>query len=238
MLGAVLLALSIVFYCIHYLIFRDSHHIWLYLIGDIAFVFIEVLMVTIIIHRVLETKERKARIDKMNMSIGAFFSEVGTPLLKTLSALDSGMKRIQEKMAVEHEDAAKQFLTVSTALKNHTFSIEVERTNWNEMKSFLSSKRGFMLGLLQNQNLLEHESFTDTLWAIFHLTEELEARESFDNAPETDIKHLCGDITRIYSQLAAQWTAYLQHLKKAYPYLFSLAIRKNPFSGNLTAVVG
>jgi len=47
-LGLFLVVLSIIFYLIHYAIFRDSHHIFIYLIGDIAFVFIEVLMVTLI----------------------------------------------------------------------------------------------------------------------------------------------------------------------------------------------
>jgi len=30
-----------------------------------------------------------------------------------------------------------------------------------------------LLGLLGNPNLLEHDSFTDLLWAVFHLMEEL-----------------------------------------------------------------
>ena len=35
MLGIALLLLSFFFYAIHYFIFRDLHHIFLYLIGDI-----------------------------------------------------------------------------------------------------------------------------------------------------------------------------------------------------------
>ena len=76
-LCACLLALSAVFYSIHYLIFKDAHHIFIYMFGDIAFVFTEVLLVTVIIHRVLEARERKARLVKLNMVIGAFFSEAG-----------------------------------------------------------------------------------------------------------------------------------------------------------------
>jgi hypothetical protein len=81
-LGLVLIALSIVVYSIHYLFFRDVHHIFIYLVGDIAFVFIEVLLVTLVIHQLLAQREKRAKLEKMNMVIGTFYSEVGTVLLQ------------------------------------------------------------------------------------------------------------------------------------------------------------
>ncbi|MBW1689743.1 MAG: hypothetical protein JRI71_04650 [Deltaproteobacteria bacterium] len=50
-LGFSLVLLSAVFYVLHFMIFTDAHHIFIYLVGDIAFVFIEVLLVTMIIHQ-------------------------------------------------------------------------------------------------------------------------------------------------------------------------------------------
>ena len=44
-LGVSLLAASVAVYYIHYLIFDDAHHIFIYMVGDLAFVFIEVLLV-------------------------------------------------------------------------------------------------------------------------------------------------------------------------------------------------
>ncbi len=237
-LGSSLLALSALFYSIHYLVFHDAHHIFIYLLGDIGFVFIEVLLVTLIIHRVLEVKEKKARMNKINMVIGAFFSEVGAPLLKTLASYDTNIEELQASMVAEKENATRQFTLVSEILKSNKCEISTEGMDWVSLKDFLSSKREFLLGLLQNQNLLEHEYFTDVLWAVFHLTEELESRDSFGGLPDTDIQHMCGDMERVYGQLSQQWLAYMQHLETAYPYLFSLAIRTNPFSKNLTAVIG
>jgi hypothetical protein len=49
----------------------------LYLVSDIAFLPVEVLLVTMIIHRLLEDNEKKARLDKLNMVIETFFSEMG-----------------------------------------------------------------------------------------------------------------------------------------------------------------
>lgn len=70
------------------------------------------------------------------------------------------------------------------------------------------------------------------LWALYHLIDELENRPDPLALPETDIKHLSGDITRVYGLLVYEWIFYIKHLKDKYPYLWSLAIRKNPFAQN------
>jgi nitrate reductase gamma subunit len=59
-LGLLLVLLSAVSYLAHYAIFGDAHHIFIYLVGDIAFVPIEVLLVTLIIHRLLESREKRS----------------------------------------------------------------------------------------------------------------------------------------------------------------------------------
>lgn len=71
-MGITLILLSAIFYFMHYLIFRDVHHIFIYLVGDVAFVFIEVLLVTVIIHKLLNEREKRSRLAKMNMLIGTF----------------------------------------------------------------------------------------------------------------------------------------------------------------------
>jgi len=70
------------------------------------------------------------------------------------------------------------------------------------------------------------------LWAVFHLTEELNSRADTRGLPDTDYKHLSGDIKRAYVILISEWLSYMKHLKVDYPYLFSLAVRTNPFDPN------
>ena len=94
-----------------------------------------------------------------------------------------------------------------------------------------------MLGLLANPNLLEHDTFTDLLWAVFHLSEELSSRPILEGLPEKDYDHLTGDMKRAYAQLLSEWLFYMKHLKKDYPYLFSLAIRMNPMDANANPIV-
>lgn len=106
------------------------------------------------------------------------------------------------------------------------------------LKTFLLTERDFLIRLLENPALLEHEAFTDLLRAVFHLAEEMAYRRDFDSLPDTDRAHLAGDMNRAYRLLVGQWLSYMEHLKVHYPYLFSLALRTNPFDVKASVVVG
>jgi len=95
LLGISLVLASTALYLSHYLIFRDPHHIFIFTIGDIAFVPIEVLLVTLVIHRLLSEREKRSKLEKLNMVIGAFFSEVGTELLTYFPDFDPKLEEIR-----------------------------------------------------------------------------------------------------------------------------------------------
>ena len=235
--GILLILLSALWYLFHYFIFRDWHHIFIYLIGDIAFVPIEVLLVTLIIHRLLSIREKRSRLEKLNMVIGAFFSEVGTKLLTYFSDFDPKLDDIRKHLIVTDDWSEKEFISVSKFMKNYNYDIEIQKIDLEELRSFLISKRSFLVRMLENPVLLEHESFTELLRATFHLTEELAARKNVRELPETDIKHISVDIRRAYILFVASWLDYMSHLKQNYPYLFSLAMRTNPFDEEASAIV-
>jgi len=236
-LGLSLIALSVVFYLIHYAIFKDAHHIFIYMVGDIAFVPIEVLLVTLIIHQLLSVRDKRSMLKKLNMVIGAFFSEVGTRLLQSFYDFDSQADTIRKDLIVEKGWSAKDFSRALKHLKKHDCGVNSKKGNLEDLKRFLMGKRDFLLGLLENPNLLEHESFTELLWAVFHLTEELACRKDVKQLIATDYDHISGDIKRAYVLLISEWLAYMKHLKTEYPYLFSLAIRTNPFDPHASPVV-
>ena len=236
-LGAVLVALAAIVYIIHYLIFRDAHHIFIYLIGDIAFVFFEVLLVTFIIHRLLTEREKKSLLEKLNMVIGIFFSEVGTELLNLLSNSDPDLDNIRGELVVGKGWSERDFGKVSKKLRDYDYGVEIGRLGLDELRQFLELKRDFLLRLLENPNILEHESFTGLLRAVFHLTEELGNRKDLKALPDSDYQHLAGDVKRAYSQLAHEWLDYMKYLKNNYPYLFSLAMRTNPFDQEASPIV-
>ncbi len=237
LLGLSLILLSAFFYLIHYTVFRDSHHIFLYLIGDIAFLPIQVLLVTLIIDQLLSGREKQAMLKKLNMVIGAFFSEVGTHLLKSFYEFGSHEDQIKKDLVENNDWSNKAFSNMGKRLKGYDYRIESQKGDLEILKNFLLEKRVFLLGLLENPNLLEHESFTDLLWAVFHLTEELAYRIDVRQLPDADYEHLSGDIKRAYVLLIAEWLAYMKHLRDNYPYLFSLSARMNPFDPNASPIV-
>ncbi len=236
-LGISLIVLSAVFYGIHYTIFRDPHHIFIYLVGDIAFVFLEVMLVTLVIHRLLTEREKRTRLEKLNMVVGAFFSEVGTKLLGDFSDLDCNLAEIRKHLVMTSNWSEQEFLNVSSRLRNHNYGVDIQRAELESFRNFLVGKKDFLLRLLENPNLLEHESLTGLLQAVFHLTEELEARPELTGLPTTDYEHLAGDMKRAYTLLVHQWLDYMRHLKDNYPYLFSLAMRTNPFDEDASPIV-
>lgn len=228
-LGASLIATSTALYFVHFLIFRNTYHIFLYLIGDIAFLPVQVLLVTMILNELLERRSRQDLLHKLNMVIGAFFAETGTELLGRLAAFDSVADTVRDEMVPAPGWTDRQFVSARTAIAGHGFDVDATRGDLVALRDYLVAQRPFLLRLLENQNLLEHQSFTDTLWAVFHLADELAHRDDFASLPASDLSHLSGDIKRAYAALAVQWLAHLQHLKTNYPYLFSLAVRTNPF---------
>lgn len=233
-LGLSLVTISAFLYFVHYEIFQDAHHIFIYLLGDIAFVPVEVLFVTLIIHRVLNEREKRSIMKKLNMVIGTFFSEVGIKLLQYFSRFDHNFDKIRENLVVTTNWSEKKFSDTSKGLKNFDYRMDSQKGNLEELRNFLLGKRDFLLRLLENPNLLEHESFTELLWAVSHLTEELAARVDVRKLSSADYAHLSGDIKRAYLVLICEWLEYMRHLKDKYPYLFSFALRTNPFDPNAT----
>jgi hypothetical protein len=237
LLGGGLVLLSALLYGFHYSLFHDAHHIFIYLVGDIAFVPIEVLLVTLIIHRLLSHREKRVRLEKLNMVIGTFFSEVGTRLLTYFSEFDPNLQEIRSMLIVKSDWTAAEFVAVEGRLREYKYSVNIDNVELIHLKDFLVTKRDFLVRLLENPTLLEHESFTSLLRAVFHLTEELESRGDLSGLPKSDLAHLAGDIKRAYTYIVSEWLDYMEYLKTSYPYLFSLAMRTNPFDRQATPVV-
>ncbi|MFC2169317.1 hypothetical protein ACFLRM_01960 [Acidobacteriota bacterium] len=236
--GILLVSASAVTYSIHFILFHDLHHIFIYMVGDIAFLFLDVLLVILFIERLLSRKEKKSIMQKLNMVIGTFFSEVGLELLKKFSFFVSNTESLARQMEIQPNWSKKDFKKAIAACVVFDYEIKIDKDSLVALRTFLISKRSFMLQLLENPNLLEHDRFTDLLWAVFHLTEELEFRgDKIRKLPEKDYEHLKGDLKRAYCQITNEWISYNSHLKDNYPFLFSLAARINPMNPQASPIV-
>lgn len=189
------------------------------------------------IEYMIDERERKSRLEKLNMIIGIFFSETGTAILRQLSAHDPACSEIRSALVVTDNWSPADFARARVVLENHTSRLDSRHLPLEELHAFLRHHNGFLLALLENPLLIEHDSFTPLLQALFHLTEELMARDNLTALPTADYAHLSGDIKRVYRLLLLEWLAYMRYLRQHYPYLFSLAMRRNPFDTNASVVV-
>ena len=231
------LALSLASFTIYFikdLIFHDVRDILSEILSQIAFLPIYILLSTIMIDSLLSRREKGQRIKKLNMVIGAFFSEIGVDLLQNLSKFD----RTNEETArlILLDDWPQKVENMKRWLKDG-LKMNSRAGVLVDLKATLLVKRDFILRMLENSNLLEHESFTDLLWAVFHLTEELASRADLDQLNEADYAHFTGDIERAYRLLIFEWLTYMTHLKDDYPFLFSYAARTNPFNSEARAEI-
>jgi len=236
-LAMAFLLISAITYFIHYLIFHDIHHIFIYMVGDLGFLPLEVLLVVLIIERVLARREKQSKLQKLNMVVGAFFSEVGYYLLRELLRHFDNRPAISQRLHVKGNWTKKDFRDAAEFAYHLKVELDCRKVDLAELKEFLAQQRTFLLSLLGNPNLLEHDRFTDLLWAVTHLDEELEARPSVSDLPEKDLQHIADDIQRLYDHLASEWLDYVEHLKANYPFLFSLVLRTHPFQERPSAVV-
>jgi len=222
-----LLTVAILFE-VHRLIFHDVRTFAFYFLLDLTLIPVQVLVVTLLFDQLLKQHEKKAMLGKLNMVIGVYFSETGTRMLQQLMTFKAGGSDCQA-MAVTTTWTDRDYAAAAARMSDMAVDLVGREADLEQLRDFLIGRRQFLLGLLENPNLLEHESFTQLLWAVFHLTEELAARPSLRDLPSTDLHHLAGDMKRAANLNVTAWLAYMQHLQRAYPYLFSLAVRINPF---------
>ena len=228
-LGITLIITSAAVYILQIFVFDKSNDTFFYMLQDLAFVPIQVLLVMLIIDKLLQKKEKQNLFNKLNMLIGVFYNEVGTELISQLNSFISEIDQINDRVDIKANWKRQKFKESKKFLQQYNPEIIFNIEKISSIKKFLLNERSNMLKMLQNPNLLEHEAFTDLLWAVFHLTYELDHRESFSDLPESDINHLKIDTLRAYKFLIVQWLYYMEHLRESYPYLFSIAMRTNPF---------
>lgn len=239
-LALLMTALTVFAYMIRWFAFPGAqlhNEMWRFLVGDLAFLCLQILLVTVFVDGVLQRREKDEMRQKLNMLIGAFSSQIGAELLGIVAKGDTSLASVRDDLIPKTTWHARDYAAAKRAFEEHVPDIDLTTCDLVTLKELLEREKSYMLGLLGNQALLEHEHFTDLLWAVTHLAEELAARRGFDDLSDADRAHLEGDVERAYRLLGVQWLDYLAHLQTAYPYLFSLAVRTNPLDPSARAEV-
>ena len=179
----------------------------------------------------------RLRKQRLNMLVGVFFTEVGNELLHLFTQYDSRIDEIRKNFLFTEDWSEHDFNNLKRQLRHHRHAVDSKLMSLEKLRGFLGEKGDLLVHQIENPDLIENESYTDLLWAVVHLRDELMSRDSLSGLPESDLAHLANDATRAYGFLVAQWVHHLQHLKRSYPYLFSLVLRTNPFSESPSAII-
>ena len=238
----VMILLIIIIYGSNYLVLGDGEHIISYVWTHLGFIPVDILLVAFLLDEIIERKEKEAILEKLDMLMSTFFSEVGNELISQLSTANK-YKAITENLKSIKDWDEKDFDNKLAELKDASLDFQVdipaeEREEFLEnLRTLLVSKREFIINLINNPNLLEKEEFTELTNAILHLDEELEHRKDLALVNDTDFGHLNGDMKRVYDKLVYEWVYYLKYLYKNYPYMIALIIRTNPFDDDADVYV-
>ena len=229
-----MIILIIIIYGSNYLVLGDPEHIISYIWTHLGFIPVDILVVAFILDEIIEKKEKEAMLEKLDMLMSTFFSEVGNDLIEQLStankykASTENLKSIKDWNQDDFDNKLKELKSSSL-----DFSADISPENREEflktLTDTLSSKREFIVSLINNPNLLEKEEFTELINSILHLDEELEHRKDLNLVTDADFAHLNGDMKRVYDKLVYEWVYYLKYLHKHYPYMIALVVRTNPF---------
>ena len=232
----------IIIYGSNILVLKDPEHVISYIWTHLGFIPVDILIVAFVLDEIISKKEKEAMMEKLDMIMSTFFSEVGNDLISQLSSVNkhksdtSYLESIKSWDDKDYENKLKEIKNINIPFRADVTSEDREEYLTN-IRNLLINKREFIVGLLNNPNLLEKEEFSKLLTAILHLDEELEHRPDLSKVTDVDFNHLNGDMERIYNILIHEWIYYLRYLNKHYPYMIALIIRTNPFDANADAYV-
>jgi hypothetical protein len=234
--------LIIIIYGSNYLVLGDAEHIISYVWTHLGFIPVDILLVAFLLDEIIEKKEKEAMLEKLDMLMSTFFSEVGNDLISQLSSVNKYTTNTENLKLIKNWDD-KDYDAKLAELKSASIDFQAdvpkeEREEFLEnLRVFLASKREFIINLMTNPNLLEKEEFTGLITAILHLDEELEHRKDLALVQDADFGHLNGDMQRVYGKLVYEWVYYLKYLNKHYPYMIALIVRTNPFDADADVYV-
>jgi hypothetical protein len=223
-----LLFFSCVVYFIQFLIFHRPEETAFYFFEDLGFVPISVLLVTLGLNTVLVRREKLALLEKVGIVVNEFFAEAGTEILLALLPFLSDRENIAVRLQPRTEWTDKDFFAAKAYIQKSEIRIRLEGNDLTALAEVLARNTPHILRLFENSGLLEHDSFTDMLWAIYHIHDELRSRESLDMLRDSDLRHLQTDIQRGCRLLLLEWIDAMKNMRVRYPYLYSLAVRKSP----------
>lgn len=226
----ILLIFSAVTYVIHYLIFRDFHHIAIFFVHDIAFLPLEVILVSLGFDKMIEKTNEEETKSRLSIIETLFFNESGNQMLRYLIRFDPDADQLKETLNVAEEWRSADFAQAERRLDAHPFHLDLEQIDFFGMHYHLTERVDFYRNILENPATTQSDEFTAMVMNIYLLWEELDCRTDLYNLLPDERDYLGGLLLSIYRELVEYWldNAYNHSLHNR-PRLKRL-IATNPFT--------
>lgn len=228
-IAILLIMISVILLYLQCVIFKDAQHTVSLIFTNIAFIPLNVFFTAIVIQTLIEKRNNYHKREKLIMIKGVFFSELGSDLLEKFVKHDSGASVISDQAHVSKNWTNKDFKKLEEVIDEHNFEVDVYNLDLEKFSDLLNKNKEFLFSIITNPSLMEHETFSDMIIALFHLKEELKDIYINLDSSCSDRQHLKEDIRRLYRLMSKTWVVYMKHLKDEYPNLFIKAMVHNPF---------
>ncbi len=224
-----LLCASALLYAIHYLIFRDLHHLAIFGLHELAFVPLEVILVTLGLDQLVEKTHREEARSKVSIIETLYFNESGGTMLRYLTSFDPDAARLRELLQVTQDWRSSDFRQAIRQLKSYPFLLDLDRIDFFGLHYHLSQRHEYYRSMLENPALTQSEAFTEMIMKIYLLWEELDGRTNLYQLPEKDRNYLAELLHEIYRELTEYWLDNVYNHSIHNRFRLHRAIESNPF---------
>lgn len=217
--------ISVIIYALQLIIFRDPKNTFFYIFQDFAFMPISIAIATFLIGELVDQHVKEERIEKTRMLTSTFYTNLGVYLIEAMLKAADEKEQLGRELALQC-DSDEEVRAAQERIQKMDIHIHLDKACYDRVTDILNQSSTAMLVLASSPVLLEHESFTDMLWGIFHLMDERRIRGEYENLDADDISHLEEDYGRVLNKLISEAVANAVYLQKVYPDFYSKAREK------------
>ena len=200
-----LLCTSVVLYVLHYLVFRDLHHIGIFFLHELAGMPLEVILVSLFFDKLIEKTHEEENKSKLSIIETLFFNESGGNMLRYLSSFDPNFRQLSDVLAVRMDWKSVDYQAARLHLKDYPFHLDVEKVDFFGLHYHLDERHAYYRNILENPALTQSNEFTELVMKIYLMWEELDCRTDLYNL-DLHEKHYLGELlTEIYEELVVYW---------------------------------
>lgn len=218
-----LILLSVLLFAFHFLIFKNFENTMYYSTMNICFIPLNTLFVSVVFENLVNQREKKEKMSKLNMLVGLFFVEMGFEVLKILSDGDDKIEDILKETHFSKD--LGQFLI------SYDYKLNLEVIDKDALSNLFTKNINLITTLVSNETVLDKETFFNLLIAILGFRGSLVFRnnKTFSNK---DMNNISKSLSKIYKTLVLLWYEYSDYLYSVRPNAYSGDLFINPFGKN------